>query len=55
MTDFLAKPYSPGTIYQHLCKIIDMKKPFVRTRDFFGPDRCVRLIDPKKERRKSDA
>lgn len=53
-TDFLAKPYSPKTIYQHLCKIIDSRKSFVRTRDFFGPDRRSRGIETTERRRTTD-
>ena len=53
-TAFLAKPYSPKTIYQHLCKLIEFKKSFIRTSDFFGPDRRVRQIEPKERRRVGD-
>ncbi|WNJ99903.1 response regulator [Thalassospiraceae bacterium LMO-JJ14] len=54
-TDFLAKPYSPRTIYQHLCKIIETKKKFVKTQDFFGPDRRSRMVAPEHKKRKCDA
>jgi len=54
-TDFLAKPYSPKTIYQHLCKIIETKKKFVKTQDFFGPDRRARMVAPEHKKRKCDA
>ncbi len=54
-TDFLAKPYSPKTIYQHLCKIIETKKKFVKTSDFFGPDRRGRVVAPEQKKRRSDA
>lgn len=54
-TDFLAKPYSPRTIYQHLCKIIDSRKSFVRTAEFFGPDRRSRGVETSERRRTSDA
>jgi len=54
-TDFLAKPYSPRTIYQHLCKIIEMKKSFIKSSDFFGPDRRARKVEPEVKRRRCDA
>ncbi|MGJ3258420.1 MAG: response regulator [Rhodospirillales bacterium] len=53
-SDFLAKPYSPKTIYQHLCKLIDSRKSFVKTTDFFGPDRRSKAIETAQRRRASD-
>lgn len=39
MTEFLAKPVSAQTIYNRICATIEQNRPFVRTTNFFGPDR----------------
>jgi len=39
ITEFLAKPISPLTVYQRICSVIAAKRPFIRTDGFFGPDR----------------
>ena len=39
MSEFLAKPVSAQTIYNRICSTIEQNRPFVRTTDFFGPDR----------------
>ncbi len=39
MTEFLAAPVSPKSIYDHLCKVIIDDRPFIRESKFFGPDR----------------
>jgi len=38
-TDFLAKPVRPRDVYAHLVRIIEDRRPFVRTHSYFGPDR----------------
>lgn len=39
MHEFLAKPVSAGTLYSRLCAVIERNRPFIRSLDFFGPDR----------------
>ncbi len=39
MTEFLAKPISAKTLYPRICAIIENPRPFIRTGQFFGPDR----------------
>lgn len=39
MTEYLAKPVSAKTIYSRLVKVIESNRPFIRTGDFFGPER----------------
>jgi CheY-like chemotaxis protein len=57
INEFLAKPVSPKSLYQHLAKIIDNPRPFVRTKSYFGPDRRRKNLGPPKgtpERRKEN-
>jgi CheY-like chemotaxis protein len=39
ITEFLAKPVSPKSVFQRLVAIIEQPRPFVRTPTYFGPDR----------------
>jgi CheY-like chemotaxis protein len=39
VTEFLAKPISARAIYTRLCTVINNPRPFIRTPQFFGPDR----------------
>ncbi len=39
MTEYLAKPISAKMIYSRLVKVIESNRPFIRTGDFFGPER----------------
>ena len=39
MTDFIAAPVSAKTIYEHLCNVIQDKRPFIKEEHYFGPDR----------------
>ncbi len=39
VTEFLAKPVSTKAIYSRLVSIVDFPRPFIRTQDYFGPDR----------------
>ncbi len=54
ITEFLAKPISAGTLYSRIYTIIEYPRDFVRTKDFFGPDRRRRQIDQECRRRESD-
>ena len=51
MTEFLAKPFSPKLIYLRLRIIAEQPRSFVRTGDFFGPDRRRRQIRVDRNRR----
>lgn len=43
ISEYLAKPVSAHKIYQRICSVIENPRDFVRTRDFFGPDRRRRM------------
>lgn len=51
MTEFLAKPFSPKLIYLRLRIIAEQPRSFVRTGDFFGPDRRRRQMHVDQNRR----
>lgn len=56
--EFLAKPLSPKSLYEKVCRVIEHPRNFVRCEGYFGPDRR-RSNRPLKQgvedRRKSDA
>lgn len=37
--EFLVKPFSALSIYNHLLNVVDHRRPFIMTQSFFGPDR----------------
>ncbi len=39
VTEFLAKPFSARDLYKRLVQVIERPRQFVRSPDFFGPDR----------------
>jgi DNA-binding response OmpR family regulator len=39
MTEYLSKPLSASLLYLRISSVIENKRPFVRTREFAGPDR----------------
>ena len=39
ITEFLAKPFTPATLYSRIVSVIEDQRPFVRCDGFFGPDR----------------
>ncbi|MGB0669857.1 MAG: response regulator [Rhodospirillales bacterium] len=39
MTEFLAKPVSAKLLYGRICSVIESNRVFVRSENFFGPDR----------------
>jgi two-component system chemotaxis response regulator CheY len=39
VTEILAKPVSAKGLYQRIANVVLNPRPFLRTRDFFGPDR----------------
>ncbi len=54
-TEFLAKPIVAKLIYSHICSVIEHGRPFVRSSDFFGPDRRRRRLGPPKGERRDKA
>ena len=57
VTEFLAKPVSAQALYGRLVEVIERPRQFVKTRNFFGPDRRRRRADTYRgpKRRKEDA
>lgn len=47
MHEFLVKPVSAKSIYARICSVVERNRPFVRCKDFFGPDRRRRQADYK--------
>jgi two-component system, chemotaxis family, chemotaxis protein CheY len=39
VTDFLAKPISAKSLYQRIVNVVTSPRPFIKSRDYFGPDR----------------
>lgn len=39
VTEILVKPLSAKALYQRILSIVISPRPFIRTRDYFGPDR----------------
>jgi len=39
ITEFMAKPVTPKRLYDRIVSVIEDKRCFIRTPDFFGPDR----------------
>jgi CheY-like chemotaxis protein len=55
--EFLAKPISAKALYQRFAAIIDNPRPFIRTKNYFGPDRRRQNVGPPRgvpDRRKSE-
>ncbi len=45
ITEFLAKPITPATLYSRIVSVIEDQRSFIRSEDFFGPDRR-RIVQP---------
>jgi DNA-binding response OmpR family regulator len=45
VTEFMAKPISPKSLYARITTVIDRPRPFVRSENYFGPDRRRRVIE----------
>ena len=51
-TEFLAKPFAIETVYKHILEVIDYPRPFITSREYFGPDRRRRDVgSPGEEQR----
>jgi two-component system chemotaxis response regulator CheY len=57
VTEFLAKPISAKALYQRILNIVVNPRPFIKTRNYFGPDRRRNTNSTfvGTERRKSDS
>ncbi len=55
MTSFIARPFSPKLVYDRMCTVTENPRQFVRSDDFFGPDRRHRNIAVENDRRQSDS
>ncbi len=56
-TEFLCKPVAASSLFRRIQNVIENPRPFIKTRDFFGPDRR-RYISPNyagEERRVGDS
>jgi DNA-binding response OmpR family regulator len=55
VTEFLVKPFNAGALYARLAAIVNRPRPFVRTKEFFGPDRRrITLEHDGPDRREED-
>ncbi|MHA1598214.1 MAG: response regulator [Alphaproteobacteria bacterium] len=45
INEFLAKPISAKLVYMRICAVIENPRPFIRTGQYFGPDRRRRQLD----------
>ncbi len=39
VTEFLVKPFTARDLYKRICQVIERPRQFVKSEDFFGPDR----------------
>jgi len=39
VTEFLAKPISAKALYQRILNVVANPRPFIKTKNYFGPDR----------------
>ncbi|SDE12272.1 response regulator [Rhodospira trueperi] len=44
--EFLAKPFSINSVLEHLRELIERPRPFILTKDYFGPDRRRQALPP---------
>lgn len=51
MTEFLAKPFSPKQIFLRLRIVAEQPRAFIKTGNFFGPDRRRRDLGVQRNRR----
>lgn len=46
VNEFLAKPISAKALYNRIVSLIDVPRPFIRTRTYYGPDRRRHDLGP---------
>ena len=54
VTEFLAKPISPKSLYTRVHSIVTRPREFVRTKSYFGPDRRRHDLDFTGENRRQE-
>ncbi|WP_299438687.1 response regulator [uncultured Rhodospira sp.] len=55
VNEFLAKPFSITSVYEHLRELIEHPRPYILTRDYFGPDRRRQVLGaPRKPGERRD-
>lgn len=54
VTEFLAKPFSVGSVTERILHVINHPRVFVLAPDYFGPDRRRKIIGVKEDRRSHD-
>ncbi|MBT3550022.1 MAG: response regulator [Rhodospirillaceae bacterium] len=54
ITEFIAKPLAPNTLYRRICMLIANARPFVECKVYFGPDRRRRSVGYDGESRRAD-
>ena len=52
VSEYLVKPISAKLLYLRICAVIEHPRPFIRTKDFFGPDRRRRPVEHGGEERR---
>ncbi|HXS07268.1 MAG TPA: response regulator [Rhizomicrobium sp.] len=45
VTEFLAKPITPHSLYSRLAEIVERPRAFVRSESYFGPDRRRKALE----------
>ena len=45
ISEFLAKPISPKSLYEKVCHVIERPRKFINAGDYFGPDRRRQQYD----------
>ena len=45
VTEFLAKPVTPKSLYSRIAEIVERPRAFVRTDSYFGPDRRRKTLE----------
>ncbi len=45
VTEFLVKPFNARDLYRRISQIIERPRQFVRSEDFFGPDRRRKSLE----------
>ena len=45
VTEFLAKPVTPHSLYARIAEIVERPRAFVRTETYFGPDRRRKVLE----------
>lgn len=44
VTEFLVKPFNARDLYRRICQVIEKPRQFIRSEDFFGPDRRRKVM-----------